>query len=296
MDRIKSFKNEGEIRLIKTDKEWSQFVEMSIKYFPEFKDIIKKEDLKFHQENNRYLFGYFTNDVLIGSIGIQLVKKQKLGLLGYFQVKEEYRKQGIGKRLLWKTRKLLKQYKCKFIYLWVLSNNKQAISIYKKWGFKQVPMIYNIDKIQINKVLSLKTLIISKKIIVRKKKQVENLITDMFSDYYNFNKVYHTLDDISHFYLQNYVFTREVDRKNQLAILKYTDNKFVIFQLFLLNQRKNSFIALKEELVEIKDLNDAENLKITIYGILNKQEIIEIQELGFEIRFPLAFNAFILEI
>ena len=91
MDKIKSFKNEGEIRLIKTQEEWNQFVEMYKKFFPEFKHILKEENLEYHQKDNRYLLGYFIKDRLIGSVGIQVLKQQKLGLLGYLQVEDEFR-------------------------------------------------------------------------------------------------------------------------------------------------------------------------------------------------------------
>ena len=133
MVKIKSFKNEGEIRLIKTQEEWNQFIKMTQINFPEFKNILKNENLEYHKQNNRFLYGYFYNSRIIGSVGIQIVKQQKLGLLGYLQVLEEFRGKKISKILFNHIKMKLMNNDCYFIYLWVHKSNKNAIGVYKKW-------------------------------------------------------------------------------------------------------------------------------------------------------------------
>ena len=72
----------------------------------------------------------------------------------------------------------------------------------------------------------------------------------------------------------------------QVQISHYVSSRLLLY----------SFLTLKEELIGLRKYSKIENLKITLYGTLKKQEIDEIQQLGFKFKNPLEFNAFLFEI
>lgn len=295
MNNNSSSKSDGEIRLIKTQEEWSQFIEMTKINFPEFEDILKNEKLEYHKQESRFLYGYFIDNKVAGSVGIQIEKQQELGLLGYFQVEREYQKKGIGKELYHFVKKKLKQLECRFISLWVNKDNKLAIKIYEKWGFKRVPLIYNVDYLKKNENTNTNYKFISKKSFIINEKQVERLIEETFEEYYYFNKVYHPLDAIYNFYLKKYVYTRKIGKITHLFAFNYLRKNIQYYQIFLLKQRNSSLIALEEEILEILSKKVKTELSIIIYGSLTKIEIIKIQKLGLIFRYPFESLAYLIE-
>lgn len=296
MDNIKSFKNEVEIRLIKTHEEWNQFVDLTNEIYLSFMGLVDIKDLNYHQQNDRYLYGYFINDKLIGSIGIQIEKRKKLGLIGYLQVKNEFRKQGFAKKLFNRGVKILKENYCNFIYLWVLEENKETINMYIRWGFKRVPMIYNLIlnkhknsyKKQINNI--------SEKIIVKKKRQLDNLITEIYKEYYLFNKVFQPIERIYEYYLKKCVYLRQIEGRNHLIFIRNEKKDQIVEQILLLKKRGKEFSALEEELREILAKIDSKAIDISIFGNLVQKEIDNIQNMGFSLLFPYETRAYLLEL
>ena len=63
-------------------------------------------------------------------------KYSKQGYLGMLYVNKEYRNKGIAKRLQEERIKWLKSKGIKFVTTWVLLNNKPALNLIKKRGFK----------------------------------------------------------------------------------------------------------------------------------------------------------------
>lgn len=95
--------------------------------------------------NPFYFFGFFifqkmtafvtlNNKEIIGFIYITHLKKNVLGMM----VKDNYQGQGIGKKLMEVILRNQKE-----VYLDVLENNKNAIKLYKNFGFKIIHKMIN---------------------------------------------------------------------------------------------------------------------------------------------------------
>lgn len=285
----------GEVRLIKTQDEWHQFIEMTQNNFPEFRNILKNEKLEYHTEEDKSLFGYFINEEIVGSLGFQIIDHQNLGLLGYFQVKKTVRGQGIAKLLFSEVINLLQEKKCRYFSIWVLEYNKEAIKIYEKWGFKKIPVIYNVtltkERRRIRKVNPK-----SKRTFLLKKKQIEKILTEMLRDYLFFNEVFHVLDDLYMLYPEKSVFSRKISNVTHLVGLKFESNNIIYYRYFLLRKRGNNLESLEEELLDLFSLKNSNKTVITIYGKLKQDEINRIQELGFDFKFPFEMRAYLLKI
>lgn len=77
---------------------------------------------------------YMTNDIIIGYLSYSVMYEK--AEINNIYVSEQYRSQGIGSKLL---DYLVKKCKiCENITLEVRKNNINAISLYKKYGFKEV--------------------------------------------------------------------------------------------------------------------------------------------------------------
>ena len=88
--------------------------------------------------------GYFgvvvkndTEDV-IGTFGLHRVNPSTFELRKMY-LKQEYRGQGIGKTMLRAAIATAIEKNCKKIVLETISPLKEAISLYKKYGFKEIP-------------------------------------------------------------------------------------------------------------------------------------------------------------
>jgi ribosomal protein S18 acetylase RimI-like enzyme len=84
-------------------------------------------------------------DKMIGSASIELLAQRKDHIAKFgISISDGYRGMGLGKYLMGEIIKLAKKEldpKPKIIQLEVYSNNKPAIALYKKMGFKQVAKI-----------------------------------------------------------------------------------------------------------------------------------------------------------
>lgn len=85
--------------------------------------------------NNLYL-GYEENGELLGYIGCMLILDE--GSINNFGVLPEYKKKGIGSKLMHQLLENCKEKEIKKLFLEVRISNQAAISIYKKVGFKKI--------------------------------------------------------------------------------------------------------------------------------------------------------------
>lgn len=99
------------------------------------------EEVKYSQQDwhNKLLtsnwFGYFDNDQLCAMINLQLSKKLKTAHtaeLGGLNIKNQFRKNGIAKKLILFTEEFCAQKNILQIYLGCNAENQPAINLYKK--------------------------------------------------------------------------------------------------------------------------------------------------------------------
>lgn len=128
-------------RLIKEDAKVLMDKEIALKYERNWlKERLK--EIKNHQEV--HIFAEFENDIIASTaIGLGKFRNNHIGELG-ISIKKEYRGIGLGTYLIKEIIKLAEKElkpKPKIIRLGVFINNKPAINLYKKVGFKKVAQI-----------------------------------------------------------------------------------------------------------------------------------------------------------
>lgn len=137
---------------------------------------------------------------------------------------------------------------------------------------------------------------ISTKIQVLKYVQVKKVIKELYNEYFFFNKVFHPLDDIMHFYTQKKVFSRKISNVNHLVFIELKEENRTIYHIFLSSNRKGILIALLEELKEINSENSVNKSLITLYGNISVSEMSQLKEIGYHLEFPIDFIAFLIEL
>jgi ribosomal protein S18 acetylase RimI-like enzyme len=103
----------------------------------EERDYLKQVLKEVKGKERVFLFALFKNKI-VGTCEIRKMKgrKSRVGELG-ISVKKEYRRKGIGKRLLKTAFSEAENIGINLLQLSVFSNNKAAISFYKKEGFEE---------------------------------------------------------------------------------------------------------------------------------------------------------------
>lgn len=103
------------------------------------------EEIKYSQQDwhnkllSGYWFGYFDNDQLCAMINLQLSKKLKtvhIAEIGGLFIKNEFRKNGIAKKLILFAEEFCAQKNILQIYLGCNAENEMAINLYKKLSYK----------------------------------------------------------------------------------------------------------------------------------------------------------------
>ena len=79
------------------------------------------------------------DDQIIGLCWISVVDRgiDKQAEINEFYVESDFRKKGIGKKLLEEAKAELKKRNTEVIFVWTHEYNKKAINLYKKSGFKK---------------------------------------------------------------------------------------------------------------------------------------------------------------
>lgn len=161
-------------------------------------------------------------------------------------------------------------------------------------------MIYNIaivvDMKQKFTESTSKQIIYSNKILINTLSSVENIIEEMYEEYYYFDKIHQYFGIIYKFSIQNYVYRRSINGKNQLLAINVENDKINTLLLFLLEKKRNNLEALKEEILDIKKACKVKNKKITIFGSLKQEEIRELEMLGVEFEIPIETDGYMLNI
>lgn len=115
--------------LIRDEKQYDNNIDDNYEVKDYFKNVIKNKE--------NILLCYKDNDVIKGYIYLKrVIENDKKGyLVDGLYVLEDYRRQGIAKKLVDYALKLIKD--SEFININVMADNKNAINLYKSFGFKE---------------------------------------------------------------------------------------------------------------------------------------------------------------
>ena len=107
-----------------------------------FNNNISYEEMKeFYKisknDKNIHVLGYYINDNLVGTItlNISILPSGKDAIICDFSIKDEYRRLGIGTKLMNKAEEIAKMENVDMIYLFSGYHRKGAHELYKKLGY-----------------------------------------------------------------------------------------------------------------------------------------------------------------
>ena len=134
--------NEFLTKLIRDEKKYDENINEKCVVYSLYENLVKNSQnciLVAEVENKiiGYLFGYIKDN---GDAYIN-----KVARLEAMFIEEDYRQRGIGNDLIAAFKKWAIKQKVSYIELSVCNNNNQAISIYKKNGFKDTKTIMELD-------------------------------------------------------------------------------------------------------------------------------------------------------
>lgn len=116
-----------------------------------FEEEIKYSNLDWQQKlQNSFWFGFFEENNLIAMISFEIAKKNKINHtaeIGGLYIKHSHRKLGIATKLIKFVENFAKQKNILQIYLGCNFNNKIAINLYEKLGYKIIAIRPNFAKI-----------------------------------------------------------------------------------------------------------------------------------------------------
>ena len=150
--------NEIIIKELDTECNFSDLIELSKEFFYEYEnnnkeifgiDSINEMDIKdyfqkFIGNKTRNAYIAIHNNKIIGYITFYIKDQpnywvvKKIGDISGLMVNKNYRKNGIGKKLVTKTIDYFKQNDIKYYSVFTSINNNDGISLYKKCGFKEL--------------------------------------------------------------------------------------------------------------------------------------------------------------
>lgn len=115
--------------LIRDEKQYDNNIDDNYEVKDYFKNVIKNKE--------NILLCYKDNDVIKGYIYLKrVIENDKKGyLVDGLYVLEDYRRHGIAKKLVDYALKLIKD--SEFININVMADNKNAINLYKSFGFRE---------------------------------------------------------------------------------------------------------------------------------------------------------------
>ncbi len=96
------------------------------------------------QSEKSALFGAFIGEELVGFASLEWILDE--GSLTEIAVRSEYRRQGIAQKLMEELLKVAEDNNFSFVTLEVRESNQPAISLYRKFGFKEVGLRKNYYK------------------------------------------------------------------------------------------------------------------------------------------------------
>ena len=132
-DYVSSVDSLKELRPFSSKKEARTYAKQALK------DVNKMKGVVYIARYNDQVVGFIQGIIQRhqGSILHNLSHKKSIdGWIGLLFVEPKYRGQGTGKALLEAIESYFKKNKCKTIRLFVLQDNKLAVRIYQKLGYK----------------------------------------------------------------------------------------------------------------------------------------------------------------
>jgi RimJ/RimL family protein N-acetyltransferase len=126
-------------------REWKEIRLEALKKSPDsflssFEEENKTPDNMWAEQlENSIKFGYFINDEIVGCSGLSIEKATKIShtatLFGMY-VKDGFRGSGVGLALVNFVKNYAKENHIKHLYLGCNAENRGAVKLYKKCGFK----------------------------------------------------------------------------------------------------------------------------------------------------------------
>ena len=91
-----------------------------------------------YKGQNTETWGAFSGKWMVGIVSLEHLQEEGRIHLFHIYVDKEYRKKGIGKKLILKAEEQGKKTKAKALTLNIVSGNSEAVALYKKMGFKLI--------------------------------------------------------------------------------------------------------------------------------------------------------------
>ena len=104
-----------------------------------------------YKEKDTKTWGAFSGKWMVGIVSLEHLQEDGRIYLFHIYVDKEYRRKGIGKKLILKAEEQGKKTKAKALTLNIVSGNSEAVVLYEKMGFKLIESK--------NKKMKLKTLL-----------------------------------------------------------------------------------------------------------------------------------------
>ena len=91
-----------------------------------------------YKGQNTETWGAFSGKWMVGIVSLEHLQEEGRIYLFHIYVDKEYRRKGIGKKLILKAEEQGKKTKAKALTLNIVSGNSEAVALYEKMGFKLI--------------------------------------------------------------------------------------------------------------------------------------------------------------
>lgn len=91
-----------------------------------------------YKGQNTETWGAFSGKWMVGIVSLEHLQEEGRIHLFHIYVDKEYRRNGIGKKLILKAEEQGKKTKAKALTLNIVSGNSEAVALYEKMGFKLI--------------------------------------------------------------------------------------------------------------------------------------------------------------
>ncbi len=91
-----------------------------------------------YKGQNTETWGAFSDKWMVGIVSLEHLQEEGRIHLFHIYVDKEYRRNGIGKKLILKAEEQGKKTKAKALTLNIVSGNSEAVALYEKMGFKLI--------------------------------------------------------------------------------------------------------------------------------------------------------------
>ena len=93
-----------------------------------------------YKGQNTETWGAFSGKWMVGIVSLEHLQEEGRIHLFHIYVDKEYRRNGIGKKLILKAEEQGKKTKAKALTLNIVSGNSEAVALYEKMGFKLIEL------------------------------------------------------------------------------------------------------------------------------------------------------------